>query len=133
MANTGPQDPHPTVHITFCSDNSTHNGTLSVPDCRHPLFSFQFQVSAVGWEPQVQTFHFPPKQFVILPGLNYWMVAASDQMRQNAVWILTDKLAFGSSTDPQGTWFPGGTSAGVGVRLAVTPFSSSSPVKLTIN
>jgi hypothetical protein len=109
MNNDGSGQHHALVAITLRNDNN--DGQVSVPgDTIYE--TWQFSVSAVGWDPQLEVMDSQGHP-VLEAGVNYWIVAESDSPPFiDGVWnIAAYGTGFMANTDLDGEWYPGGMSA----------------------
>ena len=121
MNNDGSGQHHALVTITLRNDNNS--GGVSIPgDTIYE--TWQFNVSAVGWDPQLEVMDSQDHP-TLEAGVNYWIVAESDSPPFiDGVWnIAAHGTGFMANTDLDGEWYPGGMSAVTCTIVEGTPAS----------
>jgi hypothetical protein len=124
MSNDFEGDNPATVRISLRRDDN--DGEVSIPG--ETLETMEFVVSAVGWEPVLETVeseaHTP-----LEAGQNYWIVAQSDVEGENGVWNwATNETGFTSNTSGnQDVWQPGGEGAVAATIVEGTPAGDCYP------
>jgi len=109
MNNDGSGQHHALVTITLRDDNNSDG--VSIPgDAIYE--TWQFNVSAVGWDPQLEVMDSQDHP-TLEAGVNYWIVAESDSPAMiDGVWnIAAHGTGFMANTDLDGEWYPGAMSA----------------------
>lgn len=120
MNNDGSGDHFGLVRLSLRNDNN--NGSVSIPgDTIYE--SWEFNVSAVGWDPVLEEFD-SQVQPLLQSGVNYWIVAESDDPPViDPVWCFASEgNGFTATTAwDTGEWQPGGFGAVVAVIVEGTP------------
>ena len=121
MNNDGSGQHHALVTITLRNDDNSDG--VSIPgDTIYE--TWQFNVSAVGWDPQLEVMDSQDHP-TLEAGVNYWIVAESDSPPFiDGVWnIAAHGTGFMANTDLNGEWYPGGMSAVTCTIVEGTPAS----------
>jgi hypothetical protein len=113
MSNEPTANRSVTISIGACRNGTT----TSTPDGAQIVEKWGLSVPPVGWAPRQFTLMSVVKPDVPV-GSCWWVWAESAaQPEHDALWCLSDAIAFGTTTDG-GVWQPGATSSSVAVTVS---------------